>query len=81
MKIKTVCSTWYEAVQVKSFGCKLAERFPSIREAKRAIKAANSRAVEKGLKEAEYIIMLVASAVMYDENLDVISENVSRMRV
>lgn len=81
MNLKTVCGTWYEAVMVRGYGCKLSGTWHSKREAQKAIKEANARAVERGYKADEYYIVLCNTVRMFDENGDTVSESISKVRV
>lgn len=81
MNLKTVASTWFEAVQVCGYGCKLVNTYNSKRDAKKAIKESNERAIEQGFKANEYYIMLCNCVRLLDENNDVVSETITRARV
>ena len=78
MKLKTVCSTWYEAIQVGGYGCKLADTYRNKREAQAAIKAANEKAVAAGYSPDEYYIVICNATRVITENCDIVSETVTR---
>ena len=80
MNLKTVVSTWFEAVQVCGYGCKLADIYNNKKEAQKAIKESNERAVKQGFKANEYYIMLCNCVRLLDENNDVVSETITRVR-
>ena len=81
MELRTVCSTWYEAIQIRAFGCKLSNTYSSKREAQKAITETNINAVKQGYQPDEYYIMLCNLVRMIDDNGDVVSETVTRVRV
>lgn len=81
MELRTVCNTWYEAIMVHGYGCKLYGTWDNKKEAYQAIKEANDRAVERGYKADEYYIMLCNLVRMIDDNGDVVSETITKARV
>ena len=81
MDFKTVVSTWYEAIQVKGYGCKLCKTYNNKKEAQKGIKESNAKAIEQGYTADEYYIMLCNCVRQIDENNDVISETITRVRV
>ena len=81
MNLKTVVKTWFEAVQVRGYGCKLADTYNNEKEAQIAINESNERAVKQGFKAEEYYIMLCNCTRLFDENNDVVSETITRARV
>lgn len=80
-KSKTVCGTWYEAMMVRGWGCRLNGTFNSKREAAKAIKESRAKEVENGYKASEYFIVFCNVTRMLDENGDVIMETVTKARV
>lgn len=81
MNLRTVASTWYEAVQIGGYGCRLNGTYESKREVQKAIKEANVRAKDWGYKEEEYNIMLCHCVRMIEDNGDVVSETITKVRV
>lgn len=81
MKLRTITSTWYEAVQIGGFGCKLKNTYASKRETQKAIAEANIRAIERGYGPDEYHIVLCTIVRLIEDNGDVVSETITRVRV
>ena len=81
MKLQTVASTWYEAVMVKGYGCRLDGCYDNKREAQKAIKEYKARVVERGYKADEYFILMCNCIRMFDENGDTVSETITKTRV
>jgi hypothetical protein len=76
-----MASAWYEAIMVGGRGCKLSGTYDSQREAQKAIKEANAKAVECGYKADEYFIVLCSIVRMIDDNGDMVSETITKARV
>ena len=81
LPVRTVTSTWYEAVMVRGFGAKLADTFNSMEEVALAIKKATDREIEMGYKPSRYFIVRCDMARIVDDNGDVVSETVTRVRM
>lgn len=81
MDLRGNSGTWYEVVMVRGRGCKLAERYFNQREAKKAIKEANEKAVKNRYKTDEYFILLCSSTCLTDENGDIVSETITKIRI
>lgn len=81
MELRTVASTWYEAVMIGGYGCKLSGTYDSKRETQKAIKESNARAVERGYKADSYFIVMCSCVRMVEDNGDVVSETITRVRV
>lgn len=81
MELRTIASTWYEAVMIGGYGCKLSGTYDNKREVQKAIKASNERAVEQGYKADKYFIMMCSCVRMVEDNGDVVSETITRIRV
>ena len=81
MNLRTVTSTWYEAVMVGGYGCKLNRTYDNKRDVQKAIKESNARAVERGYKADNYFIMMCSCVRMIEDNGDVVSETITRVRV
>lgn len=80
MELRTIASTWYEAVMVGGYGCKLHGTYDSKREVQKAIKESNARVVERGYKADEYFIVLCHCVRLIDDKGDVVSETITRVR-
>lgn len=80
MKLRTVASTWYEVVFVQSYGAKLENTFYNKREAQKAIKEFKERQVQRGNKPSECFILLCNIVRLIDDNGDVVSETVTKVR-
>lgn len=78
---RTINSTWYEAVMVGGYGCKLSERFNSARDAKREIKKAYEREKAAGYKPSEYFVVMVNVISTIDENGDLVSKTMVETRI
>lgn len=76
-----VTSTWYEAVMVRGFGAKLADTFNSMEEVALAIKKVTDREIEMGYKPSRYFIVRCDIVRIFDDNGDVVSETVTRVRM
>lgn len=81
MDFRTITSTWYEVVMVGGYGCKLPGLYNSKREAQKAIKVSNEKAVQQGYEEDKYFIMMCSCVRMIEDNGDVVSETIARVRV
>ena len=81
MNLRTVASTWYEAVMVGGYGCKLYGTYDNKREAQKAIKTSNEKAVQQGYKADDYFIMMCSCVRMIEDNGDVVSETITKARV
>lgn len=79
--MKTTYNTWYEAVMVKGFGCKLADHYSTKEEAEAAIIEVNNKETAMGYKPSNYYIMQCASNLAFDENNDVIFETIVKAKV
>lgn len=81
MKLRAITDNWYEAVQVGGYGCKLNNTYASKREAQKAIAEANLRVIERGYGADEYYIMYCSIVRLIEDNGDVVSETITRVRV
>lgn len=81
MDLKTVASTWYEAVMVKGYGAKLDGQYDNKRAAAKAIAECVARVIERGYKPDEYYVVMCTCTRTIDNNCDVVSETVTRVRV
>lgn len=81
LPVRTVTSTWYEAVMVRGFGAKLADTFNSMEEVALAIKKVTDREIEMGYKPSRYFIVRCDIVRIFDDNGDVVSETVTRVRM
>lgn len=81
LPVWTGTSTWYEAVMVRGFGAKLADTFNSMEEVALAIKKATDREIEMGYKPSRYFIVRCDMARIVDDNGDVVSETITRVRM
>lgn len=81
LPVRTVTSTWYEAVMVRGFGAKLADTFNSMEEVTLAIKKGTEREIEMGYKPSRYFIVRCNMARIVDGDGDVVSETVMRVRM
>jgi hypothetical protein len=81
MDLRTVSSTWYEAVMVKGYGAKLDGQYNNKRDAAKAISNCIARVIERGYKPDEYFVMMCTCIRMIDSNGDVVSETIARVRV
>lgn len=81
MNLQAIANTWYEAVMVRGYGCKLDGTYYNKREVQKAIKDANARAVERGYKADEYFILLCNCVRLIDDNGDVVSGTITKVRV
>lgn len=81
MELRTVASTWYEAVMVGGYGCKLCGNYDNKRDAQKAIKESSAKAVERGYKADKYYVMMCNCVRMIEDNGDVVSETITRVRV
>lgn len=79
--MKTITSTWYEAVMVKGFGCTLADHYSTKEEADKAIIEANNKETAAGYKPSNYYIMNCAITRALDENGDVVFETIVKAKV
>ena len=81
LPVRTVTSTWYEAVMARGFDAKLADTFNSMEEVALAIKKGTEREIEMGYKPSRYFIMRCDMARIVDDNGDVVSETITRVRM
>lgn len=81
LPVRTVTSTWYEAMMVRGFGAKLADTFNSMEEVTLAIKKVTDREIEMGYKPSRYFIVRCDMTRIIDDNGDVVSETVARVRM
>lgn len=81
LPVRTVTSTWYEAVMVRGFGAKLADTFNSMEEVALAIKKGTEREIEMGYKPSRYFIVRCDMARIVDGDGDVVSETITRVRM
>lgn len=81
LPVRTVTSTWYEAVMVRGFGAKLADTFNSMEEVALAIKKGTEREIEMGYKPSRYFIVRCDMARIVDDDGDVVSETITRVRM
>lgn len=81
MDLRTIASTWYEAVMVGGYNCKLSGVYDNKREAQKAIKISIENALQQGHKEDKYFIMMCNCIRMIEDNGDIVSETITRVRV
>ena len=81
LPVRTVTSTWYEAVMARGFGAKLADTFNSMEEVALAIKKGTEREIEMGYKPSRYFIVSCDMARIVDGEGDVVSETITRVRM
>lgn len=81
LPVRTVISTWYEAVMIRGFGAKLADTFNSMEEVALAIKKGTEREIEMGYKPSRYFIVRCDMARIVDGDGDVVSETITRVRM
>lgn len=80
MHLRSIASTWYEAVMVNSYGAKLENTYYTKRDIQKAIKETNQREVERGYNASEYFILLCNCVRLIDDNGDVVSETITKVR-
>lgn len=81
LPVRTITSTWYEAVMVRGFGAKLADTFNSMEEVALVIKKGTEREIEIGYKPSRYFIVRCDMARIVDGDGDVVSETITRVRM
>ena len=81
MNWRTVESTWYEAVMVGGYGCKLYGQYDNKRDAQNAINESNERVVARGYKANKYYIVKCSCARTTEDNGDLVSETITRVKV
>lgn len=81
MSVRQIISTWYEAVMVGGYGCKLLNTYNSKEEALKDIEETNKRVVERGYRADEYYVMRCHCVKLVEDNGDVITEVVTREKV
>lgn len=78
--MKTVRGSWYEVWAKKSFGCKLPDRYNNLTNARKAIKKAKEAQIALDYEPDEFVIMIVDSVMVYDEEGETISETITYAR-
>lgn len=81
LPVRTVTITWYEAMMVRGFGAKLADTFNSMEEVTLAIKKVTEREIEMDCEPSRYFIVRCDIVRIFDDNGDVVSETVTRVRM
>lgn len=81
MNLRTISSTWYEAVMVGGYGCKLANTYDNKKDAVKAIKEAKAKEEGGGYVVNDYFILLCNCVRMIDDKGDTVSETIARVRV
>lgn len=81
LPVRRIINTWYEAVMVRGFGAKLADTFNNMEEVALAIKKVTDREIEMDCEPSRYFIVRCDMARIVDDNGDVVSETVTRVRM